>query len=464
MGRQPSPEILSNTPPAGARPFGVVTATPSPSTPAGKAGLVLGDALLSFGSARHLRDVQAVLTGSIGKPVVVMLVDAAGRHVRKYVVPAAWDPLAPKSLLGCQMSNQCPADHPAVAGVVRAGRRAHMNGHSTPSRRPPPRSSSSSSGLHAPEHACCARCALILASILQLCLVASIIGLPSVSPGAADLLRLARLDCSAANGGGGTKTTSSSGLGRFLLEADEEGEVDATSTAAAAAAAFAVDESTEAAGEEAAAADNAAVAKEDAREEAVLPMTTPASRATTPAVSGKASSSFAAAAAAAKKQPPPQPLPPTPLPEDDDEEGHEDRFSQVQAAIASKAAATTTATATPMKLTESSSSPPPPPTATTLASLDSVGAGLLTMGTSATGSLLTGLQLDGQLDMDACLRDYGRMLRARVHLTTWVNRRLLQPEYMLQGRRLHPLFCDVATRVGRVRICGRLLLCLPRGG
>ena len=36
------------------------------------------------------------LSANVGTPIVVVLVDAAGRHVRKFVVPTAWDPKAPK--------------------------------------------------------------------------------------------------------------------------------------------------------------------------------------------------------------------------------------------------------------------------------------------------------------------------------------------------------------------------------
>lgn len=52
MPKQPSPEIIGPSPPGGVRPFGIVTQTPSSTTPAGKAGLKIGDALLSFGNAR----------------------------------------------------------------------------------------------------------------------------------------------------------------------------------------------------------------------------------------------------------------------------------------------------------------------------------------------------------------------------------------------------------------------------
>lgn len=73
---QPAPEILALAPPSGLRPFGLVTQHPSPATPAGAAGLSIGDALLSFGEARHLREIQGVLTKSIGTPVAVLCVDA----------------------------------------------------------------------------------------------------------------------------------------------------------------------------------------------------------------------------------------------------------------------------------------------------------------------------------------------------------------------------------------------------
>ena len=150
--------------------------------------------------------MQGVLTSSVGTPVAVLCVDAAGRYCRKYVVPAQWDPSAPKSLLGCQMSNQCPADHPAIRAAARSGRRGSG---SAPARTAPLGSKRSPSpGLQAPERACCARCALIVASMLQLCLVAAIFGLPRISPGAANLLRLASLDCSA--GGSSAITADSS--------------------------------------------------------------------------------------------------------------------------------------------------------------------------------------------------------------------------------------------------------------
>ena len=85
------PEILSDTCPAGSRPFAYVNQQPLPETPAGCAGLTVGDALLSLGSARHLRDVQAVLVANVGRPVPVLCVDARGRYIRKQIVPRTWD-------------------------------------------------------------------------------------------------------------------------------------------------------------------------------------------------------------------------------------------------------------------------------------------------------------------------------------------------------------------------------------
>ena len=48
--------------------------------------------------------------------------------MKKWVVPQSWDPSAPASLLGCQMSDQCPEDlvdfHPAVLAI--RNRRKHL--------------------------------------------------------------------------------------------------------------------------------------------------------------------------------------------------------------------------------------------------------------------------------------------------------------------------------------------------
>ena len=98
------------------------------------------------------------------------------------------DPAAPKSLLGCQMSNQCPAGHPALLRSNTRRSRARERGG-----RAMPRGELRAATVPKPG-SCCARLFLAAVSLVQLTLVAALLGLPSVSPGAADLLRLARLD------------------------------------------------------------------------------------------------------------------------------------------------------------------------------------------------------------------------------------------------------------------------------
>ena len=105
-------------PPPTARPFAYIDTTPGSSTPAGKAGLSRGDALLRIGDAAHLREVQSQLQASLHSPLPVLVIDVQGKFLKKWVVPHAWDPFAPSSFLGCQMSDQCPLDlvatHPAL--------------------------------------------------------------------------------------------------------------------------------------------------------------------------------------------------------------------------------------------------------------------------------------------------------------------------------------------------------------
>ena len=122
---QPPPEDLGAPPPS-ARPFAYVDKDPGPTTPAAKAGIRRGDALLRIGDASHLRDVQGQLQASLNQPLPVLVIDKKGRFMKKWVVPHSWDQWAPASLLGCQMSDQCPLDlqvsHPAV--LAERARRA----------------------------------------------------------------------------------------------------------------------------------------------------------------------------------------------------------------------------------------------------------------------------------------------------------------------------------------------------
>ena len=71
--------------------------------------------------------MQAQLQASLGAPVAALVIDARGRFLKKFVVPHVWDEWAPQSLLGCQMSDSCPADlqptHPALAAARKQRRR-----------------------------------------------------------------------------------------------------------------------------------------------------------------------------------------------------------------------------------------------------------------------------------------------------------------------------------------------------
>ena len=96
------------------RPFAYVCQPPTPGTPAAAAGLALGDAIVRMGPAEHLRDVQSALMANVGLELDVVVVDTYGQLLLKTIVPVPWDKSAPNSLLGCQMSNQLPAHHPAV--------------------------------------------------------------------------------------------------------------------------------------------------------------------------------------------------------------------------------------------------------------------------------------------------------------------------------------------------------------
>ena len=107
--RQPPPEDLGAPPPS-AKPFAYVDREPHAATPACKAGLRRGDAILRLGEATHLREVPDQLIGSVGEPLPALVIDVHGRFLKKWVVPHAWDHQAPASLLGCQMSDQCPLD------------------------------------------------------------------------------------------------------------------------------------------------------------------------------------------------------------------------------------------------------------------------------------------------------------------------------------------------------------------
>ena len=426
--RQPPPDVLDVPPPG--RPFGIVTQDPLLKTPAGKAGLSLGDALFSFGTAKHLRDVQSVLTSSVGKPVPVVCVAADGRTFRKYVIPAQWDPAAPKSLLGCQMSNQCPIDHPAVSrrGTRTAG--VHP----------------AAGTLGPPAKTCWPRVALVLVSLLQVCLALSIVGLPSVLPGASDLLRLTKLDTCSAPGSAGRRLLGSNDT---VAAASVAGAADAaTSTTEVAAVAAAITSLRAAHNSTASDLHDQHVPAATVshgpvvRHAASAPFNATAMQPLSP--SSSAAVAMASAAAASSAAPtltargeaedkgqmptPPEHSKPKPHKESADKEPHgggksnENRVPQQRIAAEAPSSPSSPASlpasissAAPARTAGTAASPPSASTASTTspssnlaggtAAFSNSGLGLLTIGhvdpsAPANVHLLSSLQLDGQFDMD----------------------------------------------------------------
>lgn len=96
------------------RPFVYVGAHPPAESPAGMGGLRLGDAIFRIGDACHLHEVQSTLEINVGRPITVHCMDLRGRRMVRLVTPAVWDATALTSLLGCTLSNQLPAGHPAA--------------------------------------------------------------------------------------------------------------------------------------------------------------------------------------------------------------------------------------------------------------------------------------------------------------------------------------------------------------
>ena len=211
--RQLPPEDLGAPPPS-ARPFAYVDKEPGSATPAAKAGLRRGDALLRIGDAAHLRDVQSQLQGSLHQPLPMLVIDLKGRFLKKWVVPHAWDSWAPASLLGCQMSDQCPDDlktkHP-VELAERQRQRGKRNedeeseeedeeeaGGRQPKSATSTGTSATSRGLprgSSARSSCMARVLLFVASLGGLGLGASIIVAPAVSYEIFDVWKLASLHC-----------------------------------------------------------------------------------------------------------------------------------------------------------------------------------------------------------------------------------------------------------------------------
>ena len=218
---QRPPEDLGAPPPS-ARPFAYVDKEPGSSTPAGKAGLHRGDALLRIGDAAHLRDVQSQLQASLHQPLPALVIDIHGRFLKKWIVPHAWDSWAPASLLGCQMSDQCPHDlvatHPVevaqrhkdrrseeeeedddddddeeAAKAIEQANAAKVGGRTAANTLA--LGAAAAKAARKAKRKCYARALLLLSSIGGLCLGGTIIIAPAVSYEIFDVWKLANLQC-----------------------------------------------------------------------------------------------------------------------------------------------------------------------------------------------------------------------------------------------------------------------------
>ena len=353
-----------------------------------------------------------MLTSSLGTPVAVICVGADGRCMRKFVIPAQWDPSAPKSLLGCQMSNQCPADHPAIAAARKSSR--------MPSRTA---ATAEDNAVGTPANSCWARCALVMASLLQLCVVVIIVGLPTVSPGAADLLRLARLDkCASptatpaarrveeleAANQSSTTVYKVSTADDAATAADDDAITTAANTAAATAAVSAT--ASLPAPSASPSSPPVAVSPPPPLEESPPPLASPPPPAESPPPRAKAAKASVVSSPTSRATSPMPTSPPTAK----SAAAAKQRSSSstttttapaatatsaaaASAAIAASAAATTAAPSSPSTAASSTTTAP-----ASAASFSSSGLGLLTVGRDATGAALplSSLQLDGQMDMD----------------------------------------------------------------
>jgi len=89
-------------------------------SPAARAGLKAGDAVLQFGNAANLPQLASQVC--VGVRINVQVMGKDGVISECIVVPRPFDPKKPHSLLGCMMSDVCPArflPHPALRGHAR---------------------------------------------------------------------------------------------------------------------------------------------------------------------------------------------------------------------------------------------------------------------------------------------------------------------------------------------------------
>ena len=100
------------------RPLFFVERSPTAGSPAALAGLRAGDAVLSFGDAVTIDDVSNVLRSA---KIEARVMGRNGVVHDRIVKPRVYDPSKPNSLLGCQITDVCPArftPHPALRGLV----------------------------------------------------------------------------------------------------------------------------------------------------------------------------------------------------------------------------------------------------------------------------------------------------------------------------------------------------------
>eukprot|EP00964_Phaeocystis_antarctica_P007372 scaffold3998_cov61-Phaeocystis_antarctica.AAC.4 len=180
------------------QPFVYVGSHPPAESPASLGGLRLGDAIFRIGGTCYLHEVQATLEMNLGRPVPFHCMDLRGHRVVRHVTPAVWDATAPLSLLGCTLSNQLPAGHPAAQlppqGMGQTGwaeatiepQLQHKAAHRL-------------TGLEQ-SPTWWPRCILAAASLLQLLAVLAVVGAPLAGYEVpfletAELFRLTSLEC-----------------------------------------------------------------------------------------------------------------------------------------------------------------------------------------------------------------------------------------------------------------------------
>ncbi len=95
---------------------------PTAGSPAALAGLRAGDAVLRFGEATAIGDVPALLQPKV--PISLTVMRANGIVRDGTITPRVFDRKKPKSLLGCQITDVCPAKFPHHPALRRSKAKA----------------------------------------------------------------------------------------------------------------------------------------------------------------------------------------------------------------------------------------------------------------------------------------------------------------------------------------------------